>query len=85
MRMKNILTITSKGQTTLPVTMRKKLGITKSGGILHVTFNEQRGEVVITKPLSIEELSNRVSRNIKPGVKPVTNVDDYYQTHRRAN
>lgn len=83
--MKDTITITSKGQTTLPVAIRKKLGITKEGGVLRVTFNEQRSEVVITKPLSIEELSSRVSKNIKPGTKPISNADNYYQAHRQAN
>ncbi len=80
--MKNMLTITSKGQTTLPSIIRKKLGIPSTGGVLNITFNEQRGEVVITKPMSIEELSNKVSKNIKPHTKSVLNADEYYQANR---
>lgn len=78
----NTLTITSKGQTTLPVAIRKKLGVPKAGGMLHVTFDEQRGEAVITKPMSIDELSEKLSSYVKPGTKPLTDVDVYYQTHR---
>jgi bifunctional DNA-binding transcriptional regulator/antitoxin component of YhaV-PrlF toxin-antitoxin module len=82
MNMRNTLTITSKGQTTLPAAMRKKLGLSKSGGVLHIHLNEQTGEAVITKPMSIEQLSAHVSQNIKPNTKPVLDVDKYYQEHR---
>ncbi len=75
---------TSKGQTTLPAAIRHKLGIDKSGGVLQLSFNERRGELIIKKPVSIAELSERVSRHIKPGTKPVENVDEYYQINRRA-
>lgn len=81
--MRNTLTITSKGQTTLPAAIRKKLGISKDGGVLNISFNERKGEIVITKPMGIEELSDRISKNIKPHTKPVLNVDEYYQAHRK--
>jgi bifunctional DNA-binding transcriptional regulator/antitoxin component of YhaV-PrlF toxin-antitoxin module len=82
MIMKTTLTITSKGQTTLPATIRKKLGIPQSGGTLHIAFDEHKGEAVITKPLGIEDLSRQISRHIKPGTKPLLSVDNYYQKHR---
>lgn len=83
--MKTTLTITSKGQTTIPIAIRKKLGLAKSGGVLNIDLDEQRGEAIITKPLSIEELSERISKNIKPGTKPVLDVDRYYQEHREVD
>ena len=81
--MKTTITITSKGQTTLPVDMRRKLGLPQSGGVLHIDFNEHKHEVVISKPMTIEELSKQASSYIKPGTKPVLNVDEYYQKHRK--
>ncbi|HUC87961.1 MAG TPA: AbrB/MazE/SpoVT family DNA-binding domain-containing protein [Candidatus Binatia bacterium] len=83
--MQTVLTITSKGQTTIPIAMRRRLGLTKSGGILSIYLDERKGTAIITKPLSIEELSQHVSQNIEPGTKPVLNVDEYYQEHRRVN
>jgi bifunctional DNA-binding transcriptional regulator/antitoxin component of YhaV-PrlF toxin-antitoxin module len=82
--MRDFLTITNKGQTTLPVAIRKKLGIPSTGGVLHVAFNEQRREVIITKPITIDELSEKISRYIKPDIKPLTDADTYYQTHRKG-
>jgi bifunctional DNA-binding transcriptional regulator/antitoxin component of YhaV-PrlF toxin-antitoxin module len=82
--MKTTLTITSKGQTTLPVALRIKLGIPKSGGVLYVDLDEQKGEAVITKPMSIETLSEQTSQHIMPNTKPVLDVDTFYQEHRKA-
>ena len=84
MRMRTTLTITSKGQTTLPVMMRKKLGIPRQGGVVQAEFDERRGEIKLTRSLSAEELSARISQYIKPGTKPVRDVDAYYQAHREA-
>ncbi|PIZ61810.1 hypothetical protein COY17_03570 [Candidatus Saccharibacteria bacterium CG_4_10_14_0_2_um_filter_52_9] len=80
--MKNIITITSKGQTTLPVAARRKLGLTSAGGVLRVRFNKQQNELIISKPLDIHELGTRISRHIKPGIKPLSDVDAYYQRQR---
>lgn len=82
MSMNEFITVTSKGQTTLPAAIRRKLGIGKDGGVLQFNYDEQRNELKIKKPMSIEELSERVSRHIKPGIKPLKNVDEYYQQNR---
>ena len=84
MDMNKTITITSKGQTTLPAAIRHKLGLDKSGGVLQIHFNERKGELVIKKSVSIVELGERLSRHIKPGTKPVENVDAYYQENRRT-
>lgn len=81
--MKTILTITSKGQTTLPVAIRRKLGLTKDGGRLRVEFNENRGQAIISKPIDAGSLSDRFSKYIKPGAKPIIDVSGYYQKHRK--
>ena len=83
--MSDTITITSKGQTTIPVNIRRKLGLNKSGGVLRINFNERNSELVISKPVSIAELSERVSRYIQPGTKPVSNVNEYYQLTRKVN
>jgi len=83
MRMKNTITITSKGQATIPASYRRKLGIGEDGGTLDVRFDEAKSELVITKPLSIDELSQKLSSYIKPATKPLTDVDAYYQRNRK--
>ena len=81
--MKNTITVTSKGQATLPVHIRRKLGLAASGGVLRIRFNEHRGELTISKPVSAEALSERISRHIKPGTKPLEDVNAYYQANRK--
>jgi bifunctional DNA-binding transcriptional regulator/antitoxin component of YhaV-PrlF toxin-antitoxin module len=76
------ITITRKGQTTIPVALRRRLGLGPAGGKLHLTLDAQRNRLIISKPVSIEEFSRRVSRYIKPGTKPVLDADRYYQEHR---
>ena len=82
MNMKTTITVTSKGQTTIPAQVRHKLGLNKAGGVLQISFNEQKGELVISKPTSIDELSKKLSGYIKPGIKPLVDTDAFYQTNR---
>lgn len=83
--MKETITITRQGQTTLPAEIRRKLGLRKTGGMLRIRFNEPKGELTIYKPTNIAELSERLSQHIKPGTKPLLDVDDYYQANRQAS
>lgn len=76
------ITVTRKGQTTLPVAVRRRLGLADSGGVLRAHLNEDTGELILTKPPNITDLSERVSRHIKPGTPPLLDVDEFYQSQR---
>ncbi len=76
------LRVTSKGQTTIPAPIRRKLGLDSSGGVLRMNFDEYKGELVISKPASIDELSKKLSGYIKPGIKPLVDADAFYQANR---
>jgi len=82
MHMKDTITVTSKGQTTIPAPIRNKLGLGKKGGVLKMSFNESKDELVISKTLSIDDLSNKLSGYVKPYTKPLVDVDGYYQASR---
>ena len=82
MYMNKVITITSKGQTTISADIRRKLGLTKAGGKLQANFNEQTGQLILIKQIGAEELSNRISSFIKPGTTPVVDVNVYYQQNR---
>ncbi len=84
MIMNKSITITSKGQTTIPAAMRRKLGLTHLGGKLQASFNDQTGQLIITRQMGIEDLSGRISGYIKPGINTVIDVDAYYQANRRV-
>ena len=83
--MKSTITITRKGQTTLPATVRHKLGLGKAGGILQMSFDERRGELIISKPVSVDDLSKKLSKHIRAGTEPLVNVDEYYQANRQGS
>jgi bifunctional DNA-binding transcriptional regulator/antitoxin component of YhaV-PrlF toxin-antitoxin module len=84
MNMKSTITVTSKGQTTLPAPLRRKLGLDSKGGVLNIRFDEAKNELVVSKTLSIDELSEKLSSYIKPGTRPLTDVDAYYQANREG-
>ncbi len=84
MGMNKTITVTSKGQTTLPAAVRYKLGLDKTGGILQISFDERKNELTISKLVSVAELSDKLSKYIQPGIKPLEDVDTYYQSNRRA-
>jgi AbrB family looped-hinge helix DNA binding protein len=77
----SIISLTSKGQITLPVEFRRRLGV-KEGDKLEANFNPESKSLIIQKPLTVDELSRKVSSFIKNYPKPVTNVDEYYQMNR---
>jgi AbrB family looped-hinge helix DNA binding protein len=82
--MKTTITVTSKGQTTIPASLRHKLGLNTEGGTLDIRFDETKGELIITRPVSIDELSKTLSSYIKMGTKPLVDVDAFYQANRES-
>ncbi len=75
------ITLTSKGQVTLPAEARRALNI-QDGDKLLVTYHPTSRSLVLRKPLTIDELRTKVKSFIKKPVKPVIDVDAYYQAHR---
>lgn len=55
-------TLTQKGQATIPVSLRRKLGLKKGH---KVVFEERMDEVVIKKRLSLDELQGSLKSDIK--------------------
>lgn len=76
--MSKTITITSKGQTTIPAAIRKSLNIPAGGGVLNIDFDQDTGIVTIVKQKTIEEISEKLSSYIKPGTKPLEDVDALY-------
>lgn len=79
--MKSIVTVSSKGQFTLPVEVRRSMDLRK-GDRLEVSFEEDQQRISITRVAAIADLSARVSSYAKRRAEPVIDVDAYYQTHR---
>lgn len=77
----NTITLTSKGQVTLPVELRRNLNI-KEGDKLEVKFNQATQSITLSKPMTIDELSARATSYIKKGAKPVLDANAYWQSYR---
>lgn len=78
--MKAVVTLSSKGQFTLPKSVRNALGLER-GARLEVSVDEARRSITISPVPDIEQLSARVSAYARRRA-PVTDVDAYYQEHR---
>lgn len=75
------MTLTSKGQVTLPADIRYSLGL-KRGDRLTIAANPVTKMAEIKKVMTIDELTAMVQGMVRTRVKPITDVDAYYQAHR---
>lgn len=55
-------TVTAKGQATIPVSLRKKLGIKPGQKIF---FEERNGDILLQRPINISELRGSLKPTIK--------------------
>ncbi|SEN29826.1 AbrB/MazE/SpoVT family DNA-binding domain-containing protein [Cryobacterium luteum] len=78
--MKAIVTLSSKGQLTLPAAVRKALRL-EQGDRLEISIDEADNTITIAPIANIETLSARISSYVTV-IEPVIDVDDYYQEHR---
>lgn len=70
------ITMTSKGTFTMPAAVRKKLGVTKAGDKLQLTFHQKNGEVVIKKPADLRAMQKRNAALLKArGIKPLSDTE----------
>jgi bifunctional DNA-binding transcriptional regulator/antitoxin component of YhaV-PrlF toxin-antitoxin module len=74
------ITMTSKGQFTLPAGVRKAMALHKRGDKLVLDFSPASRQVVLSKPVSFEDIQAKAKRYITPGTKPLTDVDAHYNT-----
>lgn len=85
MYMRKTITVTRKGQTTLPAALRRKFGIGKTGGVLAIDFHESKNIAILSRPMRLEELSARATSYVRPGSKPLKDVRAYLQKHRKVD
>lgn len=76
------ITLTSKGQVTLPAAARRALGL-KSSEKLDVDIDIEHQTLTLKRPMTLEKMTTNARKHLKPDTKPVENVDEYYQKHRK--
>ena len=74
------ITMTSKGQFTLPAEVRKAMALQKRGDKLMLDFSPASQQVVFSRPVSFADIQANAKRYIKPGTTPLTDVDALYNT-----
>jgi len=72
------ITMTSKGQFTLPANVRRALGLHKPGEKLTLDLNAASQQVVLSKPISFADIQARAKTYVKPGTTPLTDADAFY-------
>lgn len=72
-------TISSKGQVVIPAELRHKLGLQPGDTIVFDDRGSDR-EAVIRRRESWDDLSARFHSWIKPGIPPLEDVHEFYET-----
>ena len=81
--MNKTITMTTKGTFTMPVHIRKSMGVNTKGDTLVYTYDEAKKRITIEKPnVDLDALQKKMARFIKPGTLPLRNVDEFYQKNR---
>ncbi len=70
------ITMTSKGTFTLPVSVRKQLGLTKAGDKLRLTFHEGSKTVELKNIPDLRAMQERNAAYLREqGIKPLTDTE----------
>lgn len=76
------ITMTSKGQFTMPVEVRKALGVSEKSNKLKIILNNKTNEASIKKPLDFDEISAIAKSYIKPGIEPLLDPRAFFETRK---
>ncbi|MDO5678231.1 MAG: AbrB/MazE/SpoVT family DNA-binding domain-containing protein [Propionibacteriaceae bacterium] len=76
------VSVSSKGQITLPVSVREQLGIDQGD---RLTLIVDGGAITLRKQLTMDEITALAQQWAKPGVAPILDADAFYQAHRDAS
>lgn len=72
------ITMTSKGQITLPARVRKAMALNQRGEKLILDFEPSSQQVVLSKPMSFAEIQAKAQSYVNPGTPPLMDVDAFY-------
>ena len=74
------ITMTSKGQFTMPIDVREALGVSKTSNKLKLIFDAKTNKAAIERPMSFDEISKKAQSYVKPGVKPLLDPRSFYES-----
>ena len=71
-------TLSTRGQIVIPADVRNAVGW-KPGDKMTVVISEDASEVRLRKRETLDEMADRLSRYVKPGTPPLTDVHGFYE------
>ena len=74
------ITMTSKGQFTMPVALRKAFDLNVAGDKLKIKFNATTKQAKIEKPVTFDEIQALSRKYLKPGIQPLLDPRAFYNT-----
>lgn len=79
---RDFITMTSKGTFTLPVRIRRLLGIMAQGDFLAIQYDPSTQQAILSKPKDFRALQEKTAKYLKRKRKPLTDVSSFYQAER---
>jgi len=73
----SVATLSTRGQIVIPVDIRHIVGW-QPGDEVVVTVGQNASEVRLTRKETLDEMAERLSRYVKPGTLPLTDVHAFY-------
>lgn len=80
--MKTTITMTSKGQFTLPAEVRKELNLKSNGDELQLEFDSTDRTVRLSKPITFSEVQRFVQANSDKTSRLPTDIHKWYEDER---
>ncbi len=77
-----MITMTSKGQFTMPVEVRELFSLGNVNNKLKLVLNTETKTIKIEKPITVEEVQRRARQRLKPGIEPLLDARAFYDTRK---
>jgi bifunctional DNA-binding transcriptional regulator/antitoxin component of YhaV-PrlF toxin-antitoxin module len=74
------ITMTSKGQFTLPAEVRKAMALRKQGDKLVLDFSPSKQQATLSKPVSLDAIQTKAKSYVRPGTEPLVDAGALYET-----
>ena len=74
--------LSARGQIVIPAEVRRAAGFRTGDRLAIEVSGDDATQVVLRKKETLDELSDRLSRYVKPGTPPLTDVHGFYNTRQ---
>ncbi len=75
------ISITSKGQITIPASVRRAWGINGTGSV-NMVFDSETRRLTLQQPMAVDEFIKFADKIPRKKVQPLVDVHEYYEKER---